>query len=60
VAEVADGQGSEPGDSGAEGAEELRAWALALVETFPPWSDDQWRDINVGLGYRLKGEKEID
>jgi len=38
--------------------EELRAWARAWVETFPPWSDEQWREINIGLGYRLKGEKE--
>jgi hypothetical protein len=45
----------EPGVDG----EEL-AWARARVwaASFPPWSDEQWREINIGLGYRLKGEKE--
>ena len=57
MAETADDQGSGPGEPGAVD-EELRAWARAWVETFPPWSDEQWREINIGLGYRLKGEKE--
>ena len=47
VAEVSgDGQDSE--------AEALRAWARAQAESFPPWSEQQWKDINAVLGYKLR------
>ena len=41
-----------------EGGDEddLRAWARAWAESFPPWSDAQWREMNYTLGYRLKEE----
>lgn len=34
--------------------ERLRAWARGVVASFPPWSEQQWREVNAALGYRLK------
>lgn len=35
-------------------AERLRAWARAVAASFPPWSDEQWQEVNAALGYRLR------
>ena len=37
-----------------KGSEDLKAWARRWVDSSPPWSDKQWREINAALGYRLK------
>jgi len=45
---------SETGVEDDEDSEDLKAWARRWVDSFPPWSDEQWREINAALGYRLK------
>jgi hypothetical protein len=39
-----------PGD---QDTADLEEWAERQVAGFPPWSEDWWRRINAGLGYRL-------
>jgi len=48
--EIAKGKG--------EDGDDLDSWARGWAVTFPRWSDPQWREINYGLGYHLKEEKE--
>lgn len=36
-----------------DGKEALRAWAREWARRLPPWSDEQWHQINAGLGYRV-------
>ena len=33
--------------------EALREWACEWARRLPPWSDEQWRQINAGLGYQV-------
>jgi hypothetical protein len=33
------------------------AWAREMAERSPDWSDEQWRKINAGLGYRVRTGK---
>jgi hypothetical protein len=35
-----------------KGESDLRLWARAWAESFPAWSDERWRRVNAGLGYR--------
>ena len=45
-------------ESAADDEAALRAWALALVESMPDWSEAQWERINAGLGYRVMVKKK--
>lgn len=31
----------------------VQEWARAWAQRFPAWSDEQWRQANAALGYRL-------
>lgn len=33
--------------------EALREWAREWARRLPSWSEEQWRQINAGLGYRV-------
>ncbi|MBS2964296.1 hypothetical protein KGA66_14645, partial [Actinocrinis puniceicyclus] len=37
--------------------DEVRAWAREWAKRLPHWSDEQWRSINAGLGYRVRTRK---
>jgi hypothetical protein len=54
----ADGGGglceSVPDDAEDEETAAVRAWAREWARRLPRWSDEQWRYINAGLGYRAR------
>src|SRR2546427_7272741 len=45
--------GEERRPTSSEDKEALRQWAREWARRLPPWSDEQWRQINAGLGYRV-------
>ena len=54
-AEVTGGQVESEADcEEVERVERRRAWARELVKSFPPWSEQQFREASAALGYRLK------
>jgi hypothetical protein len=49
---------SVPDDGGGdEETAAVRAWAREWARRLPHWSDEQWRSINAGLGYRVRSRR---
>lgn len=46
-----------PDDHEGGDVDEVRAWAREWAKRLPDWSDEQWRRINAGLGYRVRTRK---
>jgi hypothetical protein len=36
----------------------VEAWAREWARRLPRWSDEQWRHINAGLGYRVRERRK--